>query len=137
MTSYILYKASKVLSVTGRWSIVNDELLRTTSIRDSQHLAMAAFRKHPQTFLRRATTVATNTKAEGDISSVFPSLSGKAPEPLPVRFKELKSQLVRGREKEIAGSWFRLLSSLQEEIRKIKQLGSDVTIAPDNILSSS
>ena len=75
---------------------------------------------------RNATTVAKTTKAQGDISSVFPSLSGKKPETLPSRFQDLKAQLVKGKEQEIQDSWFRLLASLREEIDKIKRLGSDV-----------
>ena len=76
---------------------------------------------------RKATTVASLTKAQGDISSVFPSLTGKKPEPLPTRFRELKYQLAQGREHQLFGSWSRLLASLREEVDKVKQLGSKVS----------
>lgn len=76
---------------------------------------------------RKATTVVTPTKAQGDISSVFPSLSGKKPEPLPTRFKDLKYQLAQGRERQLAESYSRLLVSLREEVEKVKELGSKVS----------
>ncbi len=42
---------------------------------------------------RRAAS--TLTKEAGDISSVFPSLSGKKPDPLPPRFSDLKKSLIK------------------------------------------
>jgi hypothetical protein len=77
--------------------------------------------------LKRAAS--TLTKEAGDISSVFPSLSGKAPEPLPARFSDLKKRLVAGKETAIKASWQRLLNSLREEINKIKVEGSNVSQA--------
>jgi hypothetical protein len=89
---------------------------------------MAAVKRVPLSFVRNVSTATTtSTKAAGDISSVFPSLSGKAPEPLPPRFQALKTQLSTGREKDLTDSWFRLLKSLQKEVDKIKALGSDVS----------
>ena len=89
---------------------------------------MAAVKRVPLSFIRNVSTATTSTtKAAGDISSVFPSLSGKASEPLPPRFQALKTQLSTGREKEVTDSWFRLLESLREEVRKTKALGSDVS----------
>jgi hypothetical protein len=89
---------------------------------------MAAVKRVPLTFVRNVSTATTTTtKAAGDISSVFPSLSGKAPEPLPPRFQTLKTQLSTGREKDLTDSWFRLLDFLREEVKKIKALGSDVS----------
>ncbi|QGA17203.1 hypothetical protein EYB26_004873 [Talaromyces marneffei] len=86
---------------------------------------MAAVKRVPLSFVRQASTVApSSTKAAGDISSVFPSLSGKAPEPLPPRFQTLKTQLSTGRQKDLTESWLRLLDSLREEVDKIKALGS-------------
>lgn len=93
----------------------------------------------PLSFVRNVSTATTqSTKAAGDISSVFPSLSGKAAEPLPPRFQALKSQLSAGREKDLTDSWWRLLDSLRDEVKKIKALGSDVSehLSENNKLQS-
>ncbi|KIW27071.1 uncharacterized protein PV07_06849 [Cladophialophora immunda] len=74
--------------------------------------------------LRRAAS--TLTKEAGDISSVFPSLSGKKPDPLPPRFSALKKTLIRGNEDAITASWQRLLKSLEREIAEIRSEGIDV-----------
>lgn len=67
------------------------------------------------------------TKAAGDISSVFPSLRPDyKPEPLPPRFKDLKSEYFHKNEEALKKSWKRLLPSLEEEVGKIKSKGSDV-----------
>lgn len=87
---------------------------------------MAAIKQFPKTLARNVSTAPATTKAVGDISSVFPSLSGKPPEPLPRRFQALKELLVKGKERELLDSWARLLVSLRREIKKIKALGSDV-----------
>ena len=76
--------------------------------------------------LKRAAS--TLSKDAGDISSVFPSLSGKAPEPLPPRFADLKKRLISGNEDAIKASWHRLLKSLRTEIDEIKQKGNAVRI---------
>lgn len=68
----------------------------------------------------------TLTKEAGDISSVFPSLSGKKPDPLPPRFGQLKKELIRGNEDAVRVSWQRLVESLQAEVHKIKSAGSNV-----------
>ncbi|KAI9839403.1 MAG: hypothetical protein M1837_002090 [Sclerophora amabilis] len=75
---------------------------------------------------RYAAQAATPAKKEGDISSVFVSLSGVTPEPLPQRFAELKARLIRGHEDRIRDSWERLLTQLQQEIGVIEALGSKV-----------
>lgn len=54
-------------------------------------------------------------KKEGDISSVFSSLSGAAATPLDPRYATLKKQLIRGREEDLLASWRRLLKRLKEE----------------------
>jgi hypothetical protein len=74
--------------------------------------------------LRRAAS--TLTKEAGDISSVFPSLSGKKPDPLPARFGDLKKSLVKGNEDAVLASWQRLVSSLRREIEEIRSEGSNV-----------
>lgn len=63
------------------------------------------------------------TKASGDISSVFPSLSGAASDPLPPRFATIKSQLISGHEERLRASWEELLSTLKQETEVIKSLG--------------
>ena len=69
----------------------------------------------------------TNTpKEEGDISSVFASLSGQDYRPLPQRFADLKGRLIAGREDKIVASWGRLLRALRQETKTIAALGSDV-----------
>lgn len=55
------------------------------------------------------------TKKEGDISSVFVSLSGVKPEPLPERFHKLKQSLIAGHEDAVIASWERLLAALRRE----------------------
>lgn len=67
------------------------------------------------------------TKEAGDISSVFPSLSGKPAEPLPPRFAEIKKSLIKGNEAAVADSWQRLLASLRREVDEIKAQGSSVS----------
>lgn len=65
-------------------------------------------------------------KKEGDISSVFVSLNGAEVEPLPDRFREIKSQLVAGREDKVVASWNRLLDALKTETAAIAKKGSAV-----------
>lgn len=74
----------------------------------------------PQLFQRWWRAVSTLTKEAGDISAVFPSLSGKAPEPLPARFSDLKKRLIAGNEAAVEASWQRLLGSLKTEIGEIR-----------------
>ena len=75
--------------------------------------------------------VATSTSAQpnkpsGDISSVFPSLSGVESPPLPPTFTELKRRLIQGHEDRVRDSWHRLLAALRQEVDVIKALGSNV-----------
>jgi hypothetical protein len=80
-----------------------------------------------------ATVTATKSKPlyhapknEGNISSVFASLSGSEAVPLPARFAELKSSLIRGHESALISSWSRLLSSLRSEIDHISSASSSI-----------
>lgn len=73
-----------------------------------------------------AVSSTTTAKPEGDISSVFVSLSGAEAQPLPQRFADLKGQLIRGHEDKLRDSWERLLAQLREETQVIKELGSSV-----------
>lgn len=72
-------------------------------------------------------TASSLTKDAGDISSVFPSLSGKASDPLPARFSGLKKRLIKGNEDAVQASWQRLLVSLREEIEEIKKRNNAVS----------
>ncbi len=80
--------------------------------------------------LIRSVTTQSNTshssKPAGDISSVFPSLSGAVSEPLPARFADLKARLIHGQEDRVRASWERLLSELREETEIIRALGPSV-----------
>lgn len=66
------------------------------------------------------------TKKAGDISSVFPSLSGAASSPLPPRFADLKRRLIHGHRDALNDSWQRLLVDLRKETEAVKILGSKV-----------
>ncbi len=68
----------------------------------------------------------TTSKKEGDISSVFASLSGKAPAPLPARFADVKRKLIQGREQKIRKSWDRLLKALEKQVKQVEELGSAI-----------
>lgn len=82
----------------------------------------------PETPKRRVTTstFSHTIKAAGDISSVFPSLSGVESPPLPPRFAGLKRRLIQGHEHRVRDSWHRLLADLRKEVDVIKALGSKV-----------
>jgi hypothetical protein len=86
-------------------------------------------------YARRLSTAATATattiragKVGGDISSLFPSLSGVQPLPLPGRFAAIKKRFVEGREDELVRSWERLLRDLDREVEVVKMFGSDVGV---------
>ena len=65
-------------------------------------------------------------KKEGDISSVFVSLSGADRPPLPDRFRLIKNSLVAGREHKVVTSWNWLLEALRRENETIASKGSAV-----------
>lgn len=73
-----------------------------------------------------ATATAPAKKKEGDISDAFASLSATERPPLPDRFRQLKLDLVRGREDKVAASWARLLGTLRKENEHIAREGSGV-----------
>jgi hypothetical protein len=64
-----------------------------------------------------------NKKREGDISDSFASLSGKAAEPLPSRFRDLKLSLSAGREASIIAGWSHLLKALKHENDLVSRTG--------------
>lgn len=65
-------------------------------------------------------------RKEGDISSVFASLGGGEATPLPDRFADIKTNIIRGREPAIQASWSRLLKALRSEIDHISSVGPDI-----------
>ena len=67
-----------------------------------------------------------STRPTGDISSVFPSLSGTATPPLPDRFASLKQRLISGHEDAVRESWHRLLADLRRETEVIRSAGSSI-----------
>ena len=69
---------------------------------------------------------AMNPKEEGDISSVFVSLSGAKPTPLPERFADIKRNLIRGHEEAVQASFTRLIEQLAVENRKVAELGPKI-----------
>ena len=62
-------------------------------------------------------------RKEGDISSIFASLSGVTPAALPERFTNIKRDLVRGHESALTASWQRLIEKLAAENEIVAQTG--------------
>lgn len=73
--------------------------------------------------VRSVGSTSTQGKKEGDISSVFTSLSGGDARPLDPRFAELKKRLIKGNEKALEASWRRLLRRIAKENHLIAQKG--------------
>lgn len=67
-----------------------------------------------------------SAKKEGDISSVFASLSGGEAKELPQRFVDIKKHLIHGHEDQVKQSWDRLLRRLKDEIALVETGGSNV-----------
>lgn len=88
---------------------------------------MASKRVAASVLRRAASTAAQGTRPAGDISSVFPSLSGKKADILPQRFADLKSHYLRQNQDAIQESWTRLLSSLRKGVEVVKAKGSSVS----------
>ncbi|EPS40662.1 hypothetical protein H072_5481 [Dactylellina haptotyla CBS 200.50] len=61
-------------------------------------------------------------KAEGDISSVFASLSGETEQTLPPRYQELKRTLIANNADKVQASWNRLMDALKTGIEETKFL---------------
>ncbi|KAK9238857.1 hypothetical protein V1525DRAFT_399694 [Lipomyces kononenkoae] len=87
--------------------------------------------RSPKAFASLATKSIAATKAAGDISSVFPSLSGIGVPPLPQRFADIQGTLILGKEQLIVDAWTRLLASLEAEIQEIKARGSEIIPSVD------
>lgn len=66
------------------------------------------------------------SKKDGDISDSFASLSGGGAVPLPDHYRQLKCDLIQGREKKVTDSWTRLLQELRKENAIVAAKGSAV-----------
>jgi hypothetical protein len=88
-------------------------------------IRLVAHSNHAPILTRTISTQVT-AKKEGDISSVFASLSGSTVKPLPNRFAQLKQDLIRGKEHDITRSWNELLQRLKEENEIISKQGSSI-----------
>ncbi|KAH7237722.1 uncharacterized protein BKA55DRAFT_520407 [Fusarium redolens] len=66
------------------------------------------------------------SKKEGDISDAFTSLSGAQREPLPDRYRQLKLNLLQGRQDKIVQSWNKLLRELKRENEIVAKKGPGV-----------
>jgi hypothetical protein len=74
----------------------------------------------------RGLATQVKSKKEGDISSVFVSLSGAAATKLPDRFTDIKRDLIRGNEEKLTKGWKRLLEQLAVENRFVAAHGPNV-----------
>jgi len=78
----------------------------------------------------KAKRVAKTTQ-EGNISSVFASLSGEGVSVLPDRFIDLKKRIINPQNaelvKEVTRSWASLLAALEVETQEIKRRGPNVS----------
>ncbi|KAI9682335.1 MAG: hypothetical protein M1817_000389 [Caeruleum heppii] len=83
-------------------------------------------RRHPPSYNRNISRAVRTPKSEGDISSVFVSLSGGATAPLDSRFAKLKRKLIRGHEDRLRESWKSLLRDLRDEAEIIQTSSTSV-----------
>ncbi|KAF4508054.1 hypothetical protein G6O67_004486 [Ophiocordyceps sinensis] len=89
-------------------------------------LGLTRLTRRASSQLCRSASAAAHNKVEGDISDAFVSLSGTHRAPLPDRYRQLKCDLVRGREDLIVQSWTRLLAELKRENDTIAAKGPDI-----------
>lgn len=75
---------------------------------------------------KRSVVIPATQKPAGDISSVFPSLSGVASAPLQPRFATLKSKFLKGNEEQLQASWDRLIKALKREVEEVSEMGIKV-----------
>ncbi|EMT73401.1 hypothetical protein NOF04DRAFT_3579 [Fusarium oxysporum II5] len=85
----------------------------------------ASLAKPSRPVLRRCMT-SLASKKEGDISDAFTSLSGAQREPLPDRYRQLKLNLLQGRQDKIVQSWKKLLRELKRENEIVAKKGPGV-----------
>lgn len=65
-------------------------------------------------------------KVEGDISSVFASLTGDKANALPERFAELKREIIGEHGDAILESWRRLIPVVEEKVREANERGPSI-----------
>lgn len=65
-------------------------------------------------------------KIEGDISSVFASLAGDKIDTLPLRFAELKREIIGEHGDAILASWKRLIPVVEEKVREANERGPSI-----------
>ena len=70
-------------------------------------------------FATETSPLTRKDKAEGDISSVFSTFSGKKSPPLPERFRELKRNLTTGLEEDLQKSWDELVEVLKVRTEEV------------------
>lgn len=87
--------------------------------------------RSPALSFASSTRSAGKVKQDGNISSVFASLSGEAASLLPQRFVDLKREIVNPDDKvlqeKLVASWARLLKALEAESSEIAERGPDVS----------
>jgi hypothetical protein len=91
-------------------------------LRATRKLAPSSRLCLPRAQVRCVATQQAVKKEEGDISSVFRSLSGGNDEALPARFADAKRSLVKDKDA-LQASWNRLLRRLRDETEVIKAQG--------------
>lgn len=74
---------------------------------------------HARLLATKISPLTRKDKAEGDISSVFSTFSGKKSPPLPERFRELKRNLTSGFEEDIQKSWDELVEVLKVRTEEV------------------
>jgi len=77
----------------------------------------------PTPTFRRGNRVA---KEEGDISSVFISLSGNKAEALPPRFAQLKREIIGGHGDALLASWMRLIPVVEAKVTESNERGPSI-----------
>lgn len=119
ITRQASHKLPRLCIPASLWSAIslktNSTSARRTAVRSYATSAQAATAEKLST-----------SKAEGDISSVFSSLSGAERPPLPQRFADLKKHLIAGHEEQVKAAWNELLLRLRREIDCIHSMGPRV-----------
>ncbi|CAE6463751.1 unnamed protein product [Rhizoctonia solani] len=98
-----------------------------SSLFTSGHLGTSLTWRSLATKLQTQSVLGHGEKQEGDISAAFPSLSGVLHESLPLRFSQLKKDILstpEARDRFVA-SWADLLGALKEGVAELKSNGNE------------